>query len=144
MSLREFTDGAGRAWRVWGTVPGTPHEADVFAQSARLQAAAERRAAARRERHAAGEEDGEALDAPLDEPPEAPPDAPRRSVVSPGREHGWLTFQSGDEKRRLSPIPDDWATASEAELRRWLARADVVRLSPAAAEILSRHRRDES
>ena len=121
MSLREFTDSAGRAWRVWGTVPGTPHEADLFAQSARLQAAAERRAAER------GHE---------------VVDVPRRNVVSPGREHGWLTFQSGDEKRRLSPIPSDWATANEGELRRWLARADVVRLSPAAAELLSRHRRD--
>jgi hypothetical protein len=121
MSLREFTDGAGRAWRVWGTIPGTPHEAEVFAQSARLQAAAERRAA---ERQAA-----------------AASDPPRRGPVSPGREHGWLTFQSGDEKRRLSPIPPDWATASDAELGRYLARAEPVRLSAAAAEMLARPRR---
>ena len=121
MSLREFTDGAGRTWRVWGTVPGTPHEADVFAQSARLQQAAERRAAERQARLAAGEDD-----------------EPRHSPVSPGRENGWLTFQSGEEKRRLSPIPPGWATAGDAELRRYLARADVVRLSAAAAEMLSR------
>jgi hypothetical protein len=127
MSLREFSDGAGRTWRVWGTVPGTQHEADVFAQSARLQAAAERRATQREAEIARGV---------------PPADAPRRSAVSPGREHGWLTFESGEEKRRLSPIPADWATASEPELRRLLARADVVHLSPAAAAMLSRHRRD--
>jgi hypothetical protein len=121
MSLREFTDGDGRTWRVWGTIPGTPHEADVFAQSARLQLAAERRAAARQARESAG--------IPAD---------PRHSPVSPGREHGWLTFQSGEEKRRLSPIPPDWSTASDAELRRFLARADLVRLSAAAAEMLGR------
>ena len=125
MSLREFSDGDGRTWRVWGTVPGTPHEADVFAQSARLQQAAERRAAERQAREAAG----------------APPEARHGPPVSPGREHGWLTFQSGEEKRRLSPIPTEWATASDAELRRYLARADVVRLSAAAAEMLGRHPR---
>ena len=125
MSLREFTDGEGRLWRVWGTIPGTPHEADVFAQSARLQMAAERRAAERQARGAPG--GGTAAE-------------PRHSPVSPGREHGWLTFQCGEEKRRLSPIPTDWATASDGELRRWLARADLVRLSAAAAEMLGRPR----
>ena len=119
MSLREFVDGDGRVWQVWGTIPGTPHEAEVFAQSARLQAAAERRAAAGH---------GEA------------PDVARRSPVTPGRENGWLTFQSGEEKRRLSPIPPDWVTASDVELGRYLARAEQVRLSAAAAEMLGRPR----
>ena len=45
----------------------------------------------------------------------------------PGRAEGWLTFTSGDERRRLSPIPDGWQNASDALLRRHLAAADRVR-----------------
>lgn len=41
---------------------------------------------------------------------------------------GWLVFETaaGDEKRRLSPYPRDWATLSETELGTLLAGADVV------------------
>ena len=59
-------------------------------------------------------------------------------VSSPGLERGWLTFQAGDDKRRLSPIPADWATATDAELAGYLARAAPVHLSDAAARLLGR------
>ena len=39
---------------------------------------------------------------------------------------GWLAFDSGDEKRRLSPIPDGWASRPEGELRELLERAQLV------------------
>ena len=39
---------------------------------------------------------------------------------------GWLCFDSGAEKRRLSPIPADWRTVSEAELEAMSARAEVA------------------
>jgi hypothetical protein len=39
---------------------------------------------------------------------------------------GWLCFDSGAEKRRLSPIPDEWRAVSEAELERMAARAEVA------------------
>jgi len=40
----------------------------------------------------------------------------KAGAVSPGLEHGWLAFASGDNKRRLAPIPADWAMATDAEL----------------------------
>jgi hypothetical protein len=46
-----------------------------------------------------------------------------------GRSGGWVTFTCGDERRRLSPIPADWHTASDAQLRNYLAEADQVRSS---------------
>jgi hypothetical protein len=33
-------------------------------------------------------------------------------------QHGWICFESGGEKRRLTPIPPRWEQRSEAEL--WL------------------------
>ncbi|MGQ0715250.1 MAG: hypothetical protein ACT4PJ_16245 [Gemmatimonadaceae bacterium] len=40
--------------------------------------------------------------------------------------HGWLAFEpaGGGEKRRLSPIPPGWDSASEAELEKMLERAE--------------------
>ena len=46
---------------------------------------------------------------------------------SPGREGGWLSFVSTDERRRLSPIPDGWEQTSDRELRSYLEQADRVR-----------------
>lgn len=43
---------------------------------------------------------------------------------------GWLTFQHGDDRRRISPIPTGWSTTSEAELIAMLARAVPVRPTP--------------
>jgi hypothetical protein len=37
-----------------------------------------------------------------------------------GFEHGWLTFESGSERRHLAPIPDRWEEASDTELRTFL------------------------
>ena len=39
---------------------------------------------------------------------------------------GWLCFDSGAEKRRLSPIPDDWRTIAEADLQKLAERAEVA------------------
>ena len=47
-------------------------------------------------------------------------------LLSQKRQDGWLTFATDDERRRLSPIPDGWATADEPALRRLLASADRV------------------
>jgi hypothetical protein len=33
-----------------------------------------------------------------------------------GFQHGWLTFECGDELRRLTPIPVDWENASRERL----------------------------
>ena len=41
-------------------------------------------------------------------------------------QQGWLCFESATEKRRLGPIPDQWQTASEDELRRLRDAAQPV------------------
>jgi hypothetical protein len=46
--------------------------------------------------------------------------------VHPGLREGWIAFESGDEKRRLAPIPAEWESATEDMVRRWCREADVV------------------
>ncbi len=41
-------------------------------------------------------------------------------------QQGWLCFDSGTEKRRLSPIPDDWRTIADADLEKLAQRAEVA------------------
>ncbi len=53
------------------------------------------------------------------------PDGANR-LVRPGFADGWLTFQSGDEKRRLAPIPPQWDTVPDAMMRLWLSQATPV------------------
>lgn len=43
---------------------------------------------------------------------------------------GWVTFQSGDDKRRISPIPPGWTAAPEGELIAMLARAVPLKRAP--------------
>ena len=42
------------------------------------------------------------------------------------REGGWLTFTAAGDRRRLSPIPDDWESVDETALRGMLAAADRI------------------
>lgn len=41
--------------------------------------------------------------------------------------HGWLTFESSTEKRRLAPVPPEWATLSDAELEALCRKARQTR-----------------
>lgn len=41
----------------------------------------------------------------------------RRITLGSGYGAGWLTFESLDEKRRITPIPAGWEDVSQAELR---------------------------
>ena len=50
----------------------------------------------------------------------------RRIVLDDGLGSGWLVFESKSEKRRLTPIPPDWETSSESELRSYCEKAKVV------------------
>lgn len=46
--------------------------------------------------------------------------------VRPQYAAGWLSFQRGPERRRLSPIPVDWEHAADDQIRQWLHSADLV------------------
>lgn len=40
-----------------------------------------------------------------------------RTPLPESYQHGWLSFESSDEMRRIAPIPDKWAEMSTDELR---------------------------
>jgi hypothetical protein len=50
----------------------------------------------------------------------------RRIVLDNGLGSGWLVFESKSEKKRLSPIPKNWETSSESDLRSLCEKAKVV------------------
>jgi hypothetical protein len=52
-----------------------------------------------------------------------------RVLARPGFSAGWLLFSSGEEKRRLAPLPPGWRIAPETQLRRWCADALPVKPS---------------
>jgi hypothetical protein len=43
-----------------------------------------------------------------------------------GMRDGWLTFQCGNERRRLAPIPEGWTMLSDDTLRALAAKAMTV------------------
>lgn len=47
-----------------------------------------------------------------------------RLLVPSALQQGWLAFQSGEERRRLAPIPHNWTALADAALVELLGRAD--------------------
>lgn len=101
MAYRVFRDEDGTEWQAWEVVP-------------RL---AERRARERRQRESAAtaEERRRQADRRLI--------VSRRPELADGLSAGWLCFDCSREKRRLTPIPDDWPRCSDAQLAEYCARA---------------------
>lgn len=105
MAYRTFKDSRGTQWQAWDVVP-------------RL---GERRTIERRQRAI------------------APPHSDRRSrtdrrmvaapraVLTRGMDTGWLCFEADAEKRRLTPIPDDWMQCGVERLERYCAKAAPAR-----------------
>ena len=113
MSLRVFVDSGGNEWQVFDVVPRT----------------GERRSGERRELEASEEanSDRRESDRRL-----AVGDVARHSTIS----EGWLCFEQGAERRRLSPIPGDWSRCSDAALEDYCRGARRVR--PLYADLTSR------
>jgi hypothetical protein len=52
---------------------------------------------------------------------------PSSSTALPGTfQSGWLVFESATEKRRLSPIPNDWQSLPADELEQLCSRAETA------------------
>jgi hypothetical protein len=105
MPCRVFRDPAGEEWTAWDVVPGGLLERRVAERRAQLLTrfgAPERRLADRRLR------DG------------------RRTSLRGALALGWLCFESPAERRRLSPIPDNWNRASDARLVEYCRQATPV------------------
>ena len=50
----------------------------------------------------------------------------RTSLSTTPYANGWLCFESGDEKRRLAPIPVGWELGTPTEIAELLEQATVV------------------
>jgi hypothetical protein len=104
MSLRTFTDAQGNEWQAFDVVPR-----DVERRSYDRRSSAEVRVE----------------------------DADRREEerrLSVGRRptrlsnsEGWLVFEQGGNRRRLSPIPSDWMKATDAALEQYCKAAKPVK-----------------
>ena len=94
MAHRTFRDEHGREWDAWEVVPTTV-ERRMARSSREVPVAADRRK--------------------IQE---------ARVLVPESLQKGWLAFQSGKERRRLAPIPQDWADMTSEELVQLLNRAD--------------------
>jgi hypothetical protein len=114
MGYRIFRDSAGTEWQTWDVVPRL---AERRAGERRVSVAAaprveRRRAADRRVR------------------------VGRRPMLSSGLDGGWLCFEAPVEKRRLTPIPDDWERCPTKRLEEYCraARPAVrIQASPLSA-----------
>jgi hypothetical protein len=94
MAYRTFVDSRNTYWQSWDVRPERIERRSMDRrQSSGKWDAAERRRGDRRK---------------LDQ---------KRIVLEEGLGSGWLVFESRSEKRRLTPIPQDWATATESQLR---------------------------
>jgi len=106
MPYRTFTDSLGLEWQVWDIVPRLTERRSDEATERRIKvvpiAFANRRKESRRVTQA------------------------RRTVLRGSYAHGWLCFDSNKEKRRLSPIPNDWTTCSDELLEVYVRHAQPV------------------
>ena len=100
MAHRQFTDSNRVTWEVWEVAPSH----------------AERRRAERDRRRSRrlGQERRGAIDGTL------------RIRISSELAYGWLCFQSNQEKRRLTPVPDGWEQLDAAGLERLLRESTLT------------------
>ena len=100
MPYRTFIDSAGAEWQVWDIVPRMHERRDPEKLDRRVDIVpiefADRRQPGINRRAGGG--------------------AGRRAYLRGSYAHGWLCFESRQEKRRLSPIPGDWTTCSDEDL----------------------------
>lgn len=65
-----------------------------------------------------------------------------KAAVRAAFAQGWLTFECGEETRRLAPIPDDWQTLDETALGALCGRAELAPHRRRRSEAAERPRED--
>lgn len=106
MSYRSFTDSTGKQWEAFDVVPQLGERRVEERRHARQPIAfPDRRGSERRIVMS------------------------RRALMAGGLSGGWLCFEGQAQKRRLSPIPDDWARCPESQLEAYCRMARPVRRS---------------
>lgn len=100
MAHRIFTDASGREWLAWDVFPAGSAERENDVRPADMEVPL-------------GDGHGGA--------------ANRWTAHLPSAyAGGWLAFEHGTDRRRLAPIPPDWLTVPDVELRRLVERARPV------------------
>lgn len=106
MPYRTFVDSAGAEWQVWDVVPRLSERRLIDGADRRHRTVPISFRDRRREQRRLTQS--------------------RRAMLRGHYAHGWLCFDNDREKRRLSPIPYDWTTCSEAALEDYARDAEPV------------------
>lgn len=110
MSYRTFIDSDGVEWQAWDVMPQAAERRIGNRRGAREQLAfRDRRQVERRQRQG------------------------RWSPLTSGLSEGWLCFDSGEVRRRLTPIPPDWEECAVDALERYCRSANPARRSSPVA-----------
>ena len=119
MGFRTFLDSSGREWAAFDVVPRAEErrrlERRALAQLA--QATDDRRDRDRRVTVGG------------------------RSLLASGVNAGWLCFERGVDRRRLTPIPDNWQRCSDVELEDYCRSARPVHRAFASPDQFAERRR---
>ena len=105
MAHREFRDDRGRQWEVWDVRPERK----------------ERRSGTERRQRARDRVDRRQQQLLL-------------AAIGGDLANGWLAFTTRGERRRYTPVPDGWATATQEQLLDWLAKAKPLPPRPRLIE----------
>jgi hypothetical protein len=105
MPYRTYADSTGADWQVWDIVPRL---------SERRNGETDRRMEAKIVEFVERRRESRRLTETL------------RAVLRGTYAEGWLCFESDKEKRRLSPIPQDWTTCSDERLELYARQAERV------------------
>ena len=123
MALRTFMDSTGAEWDAFDVIP-RPDERRNYDR----RTPAEQRADEDEKREA---EERRQNDRRLT--------VGGRSPLASGVREGWLCFERGDDRRRLSPIPADWQRCSDADLDAYCRSATPARRDLLPAEQVAEH-----
>ena len=114
MALRTFLDSTGEEWQVYDVTPPLDERRHYDRRATAEESEPDRRASEDR----------------------------RLSVGRVSRlvslAEGWLCFERGDDRRRLTPIPKDWLKATDEELEQYRESARRVPATPRNGQAQSR------
>lgn len=106
MPYRMFRDSDGGDWAAWDVLPASTERRVAERRTMRRAVSFTDRRRTERRVSAAG-----------------------RPMLGRGMSKGWLCFEGADERRRLTPIPDDWARCPVERLQLYCRVANPVERS---------------
>lgn len=111
MPYRTFVDSVGTEWQVWDIVPRLSERRIGTTLDRRVEIKPISFADRRREQR------------------RVPQAHVARARLRGTYAQGWLCFENDDEKRRLSPIPDDWTVCDDDRLEEYARTGERVAAS---------------